>query len=194
MSSRKEEIDLLRHQVSCAFPGALARLYSLMNINLKAYIFQLSDGDKHKLAKDIVQELFLWIAKNHQQLESIKNLEPYLFRAVKFNYLKEVKKIRKVRAVEDLELKKIVAENIGYTNSYERDITALDILNKKKLWLNETIKTLPKIQYEALYLKFCVELNYNEMSEVLNVSNQICRNYVFRALSTLRKIKSNSRI
>lgn len=190
MHSKKEEIELLKEEISSAIPGAISRLYTLTNVKLKMYLIQLSGGDRMNIANDTIQELFLWIAKNHHKLNSIKNLEPYLFKAAKFNYLRELKKLKLVNLKNDIELNEIIRKSSDFSNSCERDLINIDFENKKNKWLNNALSTLPKSQREALYLKFYANLNYDEMSEVLDVSNQICRNYICRAISTLRKKKS----
>ncbi|MFV0247922.1 MAG: RNA polymerase sigma factor [Tenacibaculum sp.] len=190
MHSQKEEIELLKKQISNAIPGALSRLYFLINSKLIAYLIQLSCGDKHKIAKDIIQELFLWIAKNHKKLENIKNLETYLYSAAKNNYLKELKKINLVSLEYNVDGHKFFKNNTNIENSHEKKIIQLDCKNEKDLWLNKALQSLPEVQQEVLYLRYYTGLDYNQISEILKVSKQICRNYVFRALRSLRKAKN----
>ncbi|MFP3345370.1 sigma-70 family RNA polymerase sigma factor, partial [Halomonas sp. SIMBA_159] len=54
--------------------------------------------------------------------------------------------------------------------------------------LKEAINQLTPKEREVLYLKFYEGMNYEEIEQIMSVSYQTSRNYVYRALQSLKAI------
>ena len=59
--------------------------------------------------------------------------------------------------------------------------------------MKELLENLPSRQKEAVYLRFVEGFDYEEISEVLNVSIESARKQIYRAVKSMRdQLKNNS--
>ena len=74
-----------------------------------------------------------------------------------------------------------------HQTSPEKDYLAIEAQALDKAKVDALMQALPAYQKEVLYLRFYENRNYKEIAAILSVNAQVARNYVFRALSVLRK-------
>ena len=123
-----------------------------------------------QLIEDAIQELFLVIWQNGESLLIKSSFENYLFVAFRNNLIKKIKKQRLS------ELNFDVAVEIDETVSLEET-------QQLKEWLEK----LPPSQKEVIFLRYYQNKSYLEISEILNISYQVARNFAYRGIKFLKK-------
>ncbi len=139
-----------------------------------AYYF-VKDTDE---AKDIVQDVFIKLWKNRQQLEIQSSLPAYLKKAVvntALNYLEKQKKFKVV------ELSKSGAPSIG-VNEVERNHQSEELAAKAE----KAIESLPPRTRAVYTLIRAEEMSYKEAAEALSISVKAVEKEMMKALRLLR--------
>lgn len=136
-------------------------------------------------AEDIMQDSFL---KAFTKLDSLKNAStfgPWLKRIVINNSIYHYKKAIKNNeiAIDDI-LYKVESEANGINSDYE--LTSL-----KAQQVLSTIKTLKDNYRIALTLNLIEGYDYEEISDIMNISNANCRTTISRAKDSLRQKLQN---
>lgn len=136
-------------------------------------------------AEEIVQDIFLKIWFNRNQLVSIENFGAYLNRLVRNHALNVLRHEAVVyKAKQDILI-----------NSSEEDLATQQVLDYKetKEILEAVVKRLPE-QQQRVYAMCHVEgMKYNEVAEQLNISSDTVHYHMKLALATIREhFKRNS--
>jgi len=155
-------------------PTAYKQLFDQYYMPLS--IYSLKFCDSFPLAEDIVQDLFIkfWDEKIYLKLEN--EISPYLFKAVKNNTLKIIKKNNKYQLEEiESQIEKIIVDDI--------DINLIE-LERKKLY--QEIDQLPEKRKEVFKAIVLDNLKYKEVAEQLNISVNTVKTHYSRALKQLR--------
>ncbi len=141
----------------------------------------LLTGDKYVkdifVAEEIVQDVFLKIWENPQDLEEIKSVKSYLYRSVinaSINYVNRQKNIEQHHL-------KIAAE------STDDDLNDLDEENELIVLLHREINKLPPQCQKIFKLNRFERLKYKEIALMLGVSEKTVENHIGTALRMLRK-------
>ena len=137
-------------------------------------------ADKH-LVEDCIQELFLdmWRTKGRGDIISLK---AYIFTAFKFKLIKLIAKSNKVKTIvayNDENAFDLSHENFLITNEQHAAV-------KEKLRF--AISELSPRQKEIIYLKFYVDLSYEEVSNIMGINYQASRNLIYQSIKVLKKI------
>ncbi len=155
-------------------PSAYKQLFDRYYMPLSIYALKYCDS--FQLAEDIVQELFikLWDEKIYLKLEGA--VSPYLFKSVKNNTLKAIKKNSKYH-FEELEdqINKLITNDI--------DIESIEA-DKKRLY--EELESLPPKSKEVFKAIVLDNLKYKEVAEQLDISVNTVKTHYSRALKQLR--------
>lgn len=155
-------------------PSAYKQLFDRYYMPLSIYALKYCDS--FQLAEDIVQELFikLWDEKIYLKLEGA--VSPYLFKSVKNNTLKAIKKKSKYH-FEELEdqINKLITDEI--------DIETIEA-DKKKLYME--LEALPPKSKEVFKAIVLDNLKYKEVAERLDISVNTVKTHYSRALKQLR--------
>ncbi|MCU0355372.1 MAG: sigma-70 family RNA polymerase sigma factor [Cytophagales bacterium] len=133
-----------------------------------------------QLLEDCIQDLFLGIWQRKQHLTDVISIKAYLFRALKMRLIKAQQ-----RTAKQIRL----ANNDGglLEFDYESVLIARQTDEQLKRKLTEAMKQLTKRQQEAIYLRYYDRMSYEEISEVMSVSEQAVRNLVYHAIKLLRE-------
>ncbi|ULC60876.1 RNA polymerase sigma factor [Flaviramulus sp. BrNp1-15] len=132
-------------------------------------------------AEDIMQDSFLTAFTKLESLKDVKIFGAWLKRIVINNSIYHYKKNNKNREVplDDL-LYKIEDNSNGIESDYEfTNLKAQQVLN--------TMKTLKDNYRIALTLNLIEGYDYEEICEIMNVSNANCRTLISRAKESLRQ-------
>jgi RNA polymerase sigma-70 factor (family 1) len=142
-------------------------------------MFKLATGvlRDEDLAKDLVQEIFidLW---NRKSTSNIQGLSHYLFRAIKFQVLKQLRNGK----LRDHHLK--ILRKVEFINQTE------ELLNFKELEkiINDRLNQLPPRCKEVFYLSRFENLSNKEISDRLQISIKTVEGQITKALSFLRTV------
>ncbi|MBJ6366907.1 RNA polymerase sigma factor [Snuella sedimenti] len=135
--------------------------------------------------KDCIQDVFLDIYEHRKQLSIPKNINHYLFIALKRSMFKKLKKERKKGDFSEFETFSFITEHNIESRTIDKEIKE----HQKKL-LREIVKELTSKQQEILYLRFSKGFDYIEISEIVDIDHNSVRKQVYRAIKKLRQNKA----
>ncbi len=133
------------------------------------------------LAYDCLQDLFVELWNRRSFLETPRSIKAYLLTSYKRRLLKEIvlnrKNINPLNGDSELE----VQFNI------ETYLINNEIEHETLIRLKIELGNLSKRQREALYLRFYEELEYQEISKIMEISHHSTVNLVYEALKMMRR-------
>lgn len=158
---------------------ALEILYSRHYQVLFRYAYKLTR--EKQLALDSVQELFFQLWTRREKLGSVQSVRFYLMKWLK----REVIRL--------LNNKHHGSQVVGLESDQEYpDLVVEDLLDRKEtlshnaVQVRKALEQLSKREREVIYMRFFLELTYEEICEAMNLSYQVVMNYMHRALKALR--------
>jgi RNA polymerase sigma factor (sigma-70 family) len=160
---------------------AFSAIFILYHNDLYRYGLKLA-GDK-ELVNDCIQNLFLKLWKNHQNLKPIQNIKPYLLKSLK-NHI-----------VDSLELRRtFLPIDNAIEEQFEMKFSPEDFLineQVQKETRDKVIALLNKLtpgQRHAIYLRYFEDLDFETIALVMDMKVQSVRNTISRGLSVLRDL------
>jgi len=133
-------------------------------------------------ACDLVQEAFIKLWKNREQLDPAKSLKSYMFTIVRnlsLNHIRDHK--NKLESIDDREISLdalIIHQEQNTNDSYIKQTVKV---------IKKLIKKLPERQREAFELSRFDGLQHDEIAEVMNISARTVNNHIVSACNTLRE-------
>lgn len=187
--TRSTDLNLLVDQLSRGNTEAFSQIYQRYYNNLLRYGLQIAV--RKDVVEDVIQDFFIWLAENHKKAKSITNFEVYLFQSIKRN-LRSKANIE-LRSKDSLErfLQKMEPIKETAESSADQSIIQEETEAERQQLIQRELKNLPGHQREILYLRYYEGLSYQEISEILSISNQVARNFASRAIKTLRQRSKN---
>lgn len=131
----------------------------------------------HEDLEEIVQDLFLWLWNNHENMEIHTSLSSYLFRAVHARCLNKIAQNEVKQRIETLYWK-----NYSGNDTIE-DYQIEELTNR----IREAINRLPESYREAFIMHRFRDKSYKEIAESLNVSTKTVDYRIQKALKQLRE-------
>ena len=157
--------------------AALSELFELYFSQLYNYGRKICLDEEQ--VKDCIQDLFLeiWNQKNKMPLLSVK---AYLTKALQYKLIRINKKSQLIEAFDG-------NGNEFFDWSHETFIIKNEMDAEKVKKLLAAMQQLPKRQQEIIYLKYYLNLSYEEICDVMNIQYQVARNQVSSAIKSLKK-------
>jgi len=146
------------------------------------YLYGLKLTRDNIIVEDSIQDLFTELLKNSGNLGDTDNILFYLLKSFK---RKLIRNIHKEKRIDEVQRKDEYEFHITY--SIEHDIILEDVSKEKSALLLQALQELTPRQKEAIYLKFTRELDYREVSELMNISVEACRNLIAKAVKTMKE-------
>lgn len=134
-----------------------------------------------ELVKDSVQELFISLWTNRQNIGTARSVRYYLFYSLRRLILKKANRSRKFFSLATLGQENFIIE------TQEQAIMLRERKSKHQCILSKEIEKLPTRQREVIYLKFYQQLKNEEIEAIMNLNNQVVRNTLYKALRSLRQ-------
>jgi len=136
----------------------------------------VSDED---FVKDCVQDLFIKLYNNRMSLSSTTNPKFYLLFSLKNMIIDSLSKNKRITYMspEDLPF-------IASYSRYNEDTSEEDEEIKQKF--EEVLSMLNARQKEAIYLRFQLDMSYEEISQLLEINYQSARNLIHRSITKIR--------
>ena len=130
--------------------------------------------------EDCIQELFteLWQNKSQTKVQSVK---AYLFKSLKY----------KLYRAHQRKMAGAFNENhsdVLFELSHETLLVGREQDAEKTARVLQALGQLSTRQKEIIYLKFYQELNYEEVSEIMNINYQAARNLLYQSIKSLKKL------
>jgi RNA polymerase sigma-70 factor (family 1) len=142
------------------------------------YGFAHSVVKSHELAEEIVQDVFVRVWKNRQQLLTVERLDDWLFiitRNVSFKALQDL--IRDTGRSKQLEKYFDLAP----------DTAEQQVLYKESLSIiEEAVQTLPPQQQQVFRLSRMQNLSLDEIAAVMSLSKNTIKSHLTKALHSVR--------
>jgi RNA polymerase sigma factor (sigma-70 family) len=160
---------------------AIGTIFLLFHDDLYRYGLKLSGNAN--LAEDSIQDLFLQLWKNRQNLRPIDNLKPYLFKSFRNHVIDNLELQNPVMQIEsDFE------HPFEVTFSHEDFIIRQQVSEENLLKITDALNNLSSRQREAIYLRFFEELDFETIAIIMDMNVQSVRNTLHRGLQALRNL------
>lgn len=155
--------------------------------DLYAYALKMTN-DKY-IAKNAIQELFVYLWKSKDNLSPVHHIRYYLIFSLRRHIIRILKKEQKHQH-QSLQSD---AEAFFFTFSPEDILIQKesDIFNAKSVV--EALNQLPPRQREIVYLRYFQDVNMDEIAQMLSISYQSLLNAQCRAMKNLRKLMLNQK-
>ena len=146
------------------------------------YFYALKIAQDEHLAKNAIQELFLYLWKNREQVSEVSSVKYYLLRSLKRHLLRLKKK-----EAQQQHFSSAYQETDAFTFSPEDIIIRQESEEMNQANLLRALNGLPARQREVVYLKYVNGLSNPEIAELTSLNYQSVANCLGRALDNLRK-------
>jgi len=160
---------------------ALNKIYERFLSPLYQYgMRMLQDEDA---VRDCLHNLFVKIWVNHKTLKPTDNIKYYLISALRnsiINYKNQENRFQKVDIQEN--------DVFDLRFTVESEYIKKEEQNQKVLQLSEAMNKLTSRQKEIIYLKYFEEMDYDEISKIMDLSKKGTYKLSARALEALREI------
>lgn len=157
----------------------LSLIYS--NHAKSLYRYGLKFTGNHNLIEDVIHDLFIDLIRNRKTIGDTANIQFYLLKSFRRKLLRLLK--GEMRYSDD----QSGHEAFEVQYSIETELISEETKANQMIRLRHAIDQLSPRQKEAIYLKFQKELNYDEISEILGMGVEACRNLIYRAIKSLRE-------
>lgn len=136
------------------------------------------------LAKDCLQDLFFQLWVKREKLQEVKSVRYYLMKWLKRDLVRHItrKKTGQQHVHLDGDDSEVViqADAEDFFETSEHNSLKADLLR-------QVLAQLSNKEREVIYLRFFMQLPYDEISLIMNVGYQVVMNYMHRAMKTLRE-------
>lgn len=134
------------------------------------------------IVKDCIQDLFIKLYNNRTSLSSTNNPKFYLLLSLKNLIIDYLSKYNRMTYLSPSDLPFYINYQFQVTDD---DSNEIDDETRKKF--EKVISLLNPRQEEALYLRFQLELSYEEISQLLGINYQSARNLIHRSITKVRE-------
>ena len=136
------------------------------------------------LVEDAVQDVFIDIWRlRHNLTENVTSVKFYLYRALRRRIHVAVDKFPSMEEISELDDEDTPA---NHTHS-EAILIEAESSSARAQRIQELLAQLPERQLEALTLRYFDEFSMDEIAEIMNVNEKSVRNFIYKALTSLRQ-------
>jgi RNA polymerase sigma factor, sigma-70 family len=161
--------------------AALSQIFLEFHDDLFNYGMKLSANDD--IVKDSIQDLFLKLWKNRQNLDKVKVIKPYLFKSLRHHIFDSIE-LRKSLRLTDEESDR--AFEVVY--SHEDFLIDEQISTETRDKVIQALNQLTPRQREAIYLRYFEELEFSTVAQVMEMNVQSVRNTIHRGMQVMRDL------
>jgi len=156
---------------------AFAEIFHRYKFKLYGFIYRLTQSQE--MAEDIVQETFLRLWKNRDQLSNIEHLSSYIFRMAQNQAMTSFKRM----AMETMIIRQLLTGEKEFAPSTPESELAL---KEMEALFRKAIDNLPPQQKKVYLLSREEGLKHEEIAERLQISRGTVKNHMIQLLRTLR--------
>jgi RNA polymerase sigma factor (sigma-70 family) len=167
--------QLLREGDEVAFKALHVRHYNVL------YRYGTKVCPDKEIVLDCLQEVYYQLWHRQQKLAKVKSVRFYLMKWLKRELVRTLTK-KQLGTFVDLDSEEGLQVALTTEDLFEK---GQEDLQRTHL-LKKAIETLSPREREVIYMRFFLELTYEEICLALNLSYQVVMNYLSRALKTLR--------
>ncbi len=166
----------LRQKLKRGDMSAFADIYDVYSKRIYHYLLGILRSEKD--AEDVIQNTFLRLLSKRKLLRWAKNLEGYIFRIVRNEAMRFIKRQRKNR--------EIVLEEMPEILICEKPDARNEIREEEKGFLNKAIGRLPLEQREVIILKSFEDKSFKEIGRILRISQNTAASRFRYAIEKLK--------
>jgi RNA polymerase sigma factor (sigma-70 family) len=137
-----------------------------------------------EMVKDTIQDLFIGVWERRSKMSGVENIKAYLIISLRRELMHRLDKARKENTNEEL-------FNLQFSFSPEDFLISSEQNQENTHLLSKSMEGLTDRQREVIILRFYHNLEFAEISQVLEMNVQSVRNLLFRALEKIRKDMSD---
>lgn len=134
-----------------------------------------------ELLKDCIQDVFINLYRYNLNLNHPEYLEFYLFRSLRNEIIRKVKKQRQESALTD---EGLILFDLRFQAEQESFDHETDDMRSEAL--QQLIHSLDAQKRELLFLKFSTGLNNQEIGQMLGINPETVKKQIYRLLQSLR--------
>lgn len=134
--------------------------------------------------RDIIQDIFLKIYSSPSIIKNSSTIRSLLLVSLRNAYINHKKKQKKITNLDDADF--------VFQYSVENSFGDEEEQRQVKAEVDSIMEKLTPRQKEIIYLRFLHQMSYEEISQIMNMSEQAARNLIYRAVERIRKDNKNS--
>lgn len=169
--------DIIKARCSGGDREAFTLLYSYYYKPLYRHIFLFTQS--RETTEEIIQNVFVKLWENRQQLSSIRDLKPYLYRAAKNMLLNHLRKM-------NTEQKVLRMRRASESASEDPVSDQMDYKDYKRL-LQEALGQLTEKRKEIFLLRMEENLSLDEIAAKLSISRNVVKKQLYAAIASIRE-------
>ncbi len=131
--------------------------------------------------RDIIQDLFVKLYARPELVKETSTLRSFLFTSMRNACINSIKMEQRLASLDTIDGFEI---NYSINNNNIEDKEELDRI---KILVRNILNQLTPRQREIIYLRFLHQMEYEEISKIMDLSEQAARNLVYRAMDKMRK-------
>ncbi len=158
--------------------ASFAQIYQLHVDDLLNYGYRVTPNKQ--IIKDSIQDLFLHLWMHRENLTTTTSIKFYLFRALRNKILRNSDHLTSSLDNDDAIVNSLFELPIEYT------LTLQELETEQTQRLQNAITILSPRQKEVINLRYHNDFSLEEISQIMQLSNQSVRNVLHRAVSQLR--------
>jgi RNA polymerase sigma factor (sigma-70 family) len=147
--------------------------------------FGLKLCSNKEITADCLQDLFFQLWKNRNTLKDVKSVRFYLIKWLKRDIVRAISGKNSSSNFVELGLETEKVFEVSVDDVYEK----IEADNTKREVLEKAMEMLSPREREVIYLRFFMEMSYDDICNALQLSYQVVMNYIHRALKALRANK-----
>jgi RNA polymerase sigma-70 factor (ECF subfamily) len=140
-------------------------------------------SNNQDIAKDSIQDLFLKLWKNRNNLKSVQIVKPYLFKSLR-HHIQDSLELRKPWQSIDNDYDPM----FPVVYSHEDFLINNQVTEESRIKVIEVLNKLTPRQREAIYLRFFEDLDFEIISQIMEMNIQSVRNTIHRAMQVMREL------
>ena len=161
--------------------GSFEQIYNTYIEDLLSYGYRVTSN--RQLIKDSIQDLFLHLWLQRENLSNTDSIKFYLFRALRNRIVRNIE-IQHEKPVTTSDLS---PENLLVDLPFEHALMEDETNEAQILRLQNAISQLPKRQQEVIQLRYNQNFSLEEIADLMQINNQSVRNLLHRSIIELRK-------
>lgn len=154
------------------------------------YRFGLKLCGNKEITADCLQDLFFQLWNKRSELKDVKSVRFYLIKWLKRDIIRAISGKNLGTNFTDLSLEPEKVFEVSVDDVYEK----LEADQNKRAILEQAMEALSPREREVIYLRFFMEMSYDDICTALQLSYQVVMNYIHRALKALRANKLISKL
>lgn len=140
-----------------------------------------------QLVEDCLQDLFVGLWQAREQLGEVSSVKSYLLVAMRRRVIRQLVRQQKRETSEEPE-----EHQFDCDLAIDEQIAAREFSHEQHLKLQEALRQLSARQKEAIYLKYQLGMDYENIGQAMDINYQSVRNLVHSAVSRLKKLLISS--